>query len=126
MKKNIFLIICLFFPSLSAVVTWSGNISAPGDTVLNKDLQINGACTLTSNLSISALTTNVNVTVINSDGSVTGTNYILELITNSGQEITFDITSDYDLDFAGGTSGFFKLFNEVKELLIGKLMAGER
>jgi len=125
LKYNKLLCVFLcFYSFLSADKTWSGNISSPGDTVLNEDLQINGACTLTSNLSISALTTNVNVTVINSDGSVTGTNYILELITNSGQEITFDITSDYDLDFAGGTSGFFQIIQRGKGTVNWKINGG--
>jgi len=90
--------------NLRADQTWSGGVTP---NVLNENLLISGNCTLGANASISALASDVTVTVqVNGAEQpiVRGPGKILEFITSSGREIIFDITDTADLTFEGGSS----------------------
>ena len=101
--------------------TWSGG-STP--SVIDDDLLIDGSCTFSGNRSITADTLDVTVTVDN-DAVVNGSSHILELITTSvDREITFNITADDDLTFAGGTSGFFQIIQRGPGAIRWKINGG--
>jgi hypothetical protein len=104
MKRLILCFFTMFSHSLFAA-TWSGVSVA---NVTDEDLLIDGSCTFSDNRYIYANTQDVTVTVANT-AVVNGGAYILELITESSREITFDITDSSDLAFAGSTSGFFQI-----------------
>ena len=104
MKKvcGFVLVLTFFARQLQADQIWHGD-STPN--VTNENLVIRGECRLTDNHTISALDTNVTVTVETYGAEnpiVRGAGKVLELITNAGREIIFSITNTNDLAFEGG------------------------
>jgi len=100
----ILLSVGLFFNKLRADQTWSGGATP---NVLNENLLISGTCTMGANASISALASDVTVTVqVNGAEQpiVRGPGKVLEFITNANREIIFNITDSADLSFEGGAS----------------------
>ena len=98
---------------LQADQAWSGSLTAANDAS-NENVTINGACTLAGNLTVLASTANVNITVINQNGSITSNSssgWKLTLDARTGYSITFDLTGSYDLDLFGGTgTNFFNIY----------------
>jgi hypothetical protein len=75
--------------------------------VLNENLLISGECALSGNVTVSALTSNVTVTVTAFAAEhpiVRGSGKVLELITAADHEIIFSLTDSEDLAFEGGIS----------------------
>lgn len=116
------LALALCFSRLAlGVVTWNGTTT---DDVTNSDLIIHN-CTFARNPTITASSGDWRAYLDAGSATVDGSSHTLYINVSVGSSFTFDLTGDYDLDFAGGAgTQVFQVIQTGAGRVIFKLKGG--